>query len=181
MTTHPPDDGQRPGLRAPQFGMTTLLSVMAGLCVVFAVWAAGGAVLAFVVVLLLLAVFAHVAGNAVGTKLKENGGHRPRKKNAQPRAVELSGEHYAPATKLGEKSSLGLTIFVMTVVGFLIGAVGGGGLLTYLNWEKVIWPSIALAAIACGVLGGLAGFMTSSFIHVMIGAHIDAWRHGRRK
>jgi lipid-binding SYLF domain-containing protein len=181
MTTHPPDDGPRPGLHAPQFGMTTLLAGMAGLSVVFAVWAAGGPVAAFVVILFILAVIAHVAGNAVGTKLKENGSRRPRNDDAQTKTIELSSEHYAPTTKLSEKSSLGVTIIILTVAGFVIGAVGGGGLLTYLNWEKIIWPSIALAAIASGVLGGLAGFMMSSFVHVMFVAQLQAWRHGRRK
>lgn len=180
MTLHPPDDGHRPGLPPPQFGMRTLLTVVAGLCVVFAVWAAGGPVLAFVVILLLLAVIAHVAGNAIGTKLKENGNRRRAEQNEQPNIIELSGDHYAPQTKLGEKSSLGLTIILSTALGFLAGAVGGGGLLTYLNWEKIIWPSIALAAVACGVLGGLAGFMMSSFIHVTVVAHLHAWRHGRK-
>jgi lipid-binding SYLF domain-containing protein len=161
--------------------MTTLLSVMAGLCVVFAVWAAFGPVAAFVVILLFLAIFAHVAGNAVGTKLKENGSRRHEKKQRQSHKVELSGEHYAPATNLSERSSLGVTIFVLTVVGFVVGAVGGGGLLTLLNWEKIVWSGIAVAAIASGVLGGLAGFMMSSFVHVVIVAQIQAWRHGRRR
>lgn len=176
MKIFPSDNGLRP----PQFGMATLLWVVAGLCAVFAVWGTAGPFAALVVVFFSLAVFAHVAGNALGTKLKESSSSRPGNQARERQTTELSSEHYAPATNLSEKSSLGITILVMTLVGITLGAIVGGGLLTILNWEKIVWQSIALAAIASGVLGGLAGFMASSFVHVMIDAHIQAWRHGRR-
>lgn len=180
MTIRPPDDGLRPGLPPPQFGMATLLWAMAVLCVVFAVLGAAGPVAALVVVFFCIAVFAHVAGNALGTKLKENGSRRAAKPTPRDRSADLSHEHYAPATNLGEKASLGITTFITTLVGMTLGGVVGGGLLTVFNWEKIVWPSIAVAAIASGVLGGLAGFLASSFVHVMIEAHVQAWRHGRR-
>ena len=73
MTDSPPKSSDtRPGLKPPQFGLKTLFWLVALLCGVLATlqWSPliGAAVL-----LLGAAVFAHVAGNALGSRLRANG------------------------------------------------------------------------------------------------------------
>ena len=62
---------QRPGLKPPQFGMSTVLWLFAGLAVAMFAFRTAGPLLATVIVLFALAIGVHVIGNAMGTKLRD--------------------------------------------------------------------------------------------------------------
>ncbi len=113
-----------------------------------------------------LAIFAHVAGNALGTRLRNHGNVRVDAGPA-PRPRIASEEHFAPATRLSEHHRLGWWMWVMTGLGALLGACAGGAFLAAVNWERATVANVSLAASSCAVLGGLLGFWTGSFAQVV--------------
>lgn len=179
-------DDRRPGLEAPQLRLATMLWIVALLCSIFAVMGTAGPYAAFVLILLILAVFAHVSGNALGTRLRENG-NRPISSDGEKlnrprfRTRPLNNDDYAPTTQLGRRYALGFVVLIATSVGALLGAAGGGSLLIFLNWQRITIYAIGFAILFCGLLGGFAGFLTSSFLHVLLGAQSEAVRHAKRR
>ena len=153
------------------------------LCAVFALMGTVGALGAAALILFVLAVIAHVAGNSLGTQLRASGDrtHANRAGGKPVPRETLTDKDYAPKSKLAERYSLGIVIVVLTSLGAILGAGAGGLGLALLNWERLTWPSLVVAGIACGVLGGLIGFCTSSFVHVLFDAQLQALRGARRR
>src|SRR5688572_27186209 len=114
-------------LPPPRFGLRTLLLVVTGCAVIFAMsnWLSPIALAG--VVMLVLCVIAHVAGNAIGTRLRELG---PSRRSGRDSAAEPlarpQGADFAPVTRLSQRQSLGWPIILGTAGGTLAGAVGGG-------------------------------------------------------
>jgi len=131
---------------------------------------------------LLLCIGAHVAGNAMGNRLREqpNGRTGIEAEFRQSRA-KLTAEHFAPATRLRESSSLGWPLFIAT----LVGLVGGGALGAY--WVILSSPqmpaelNIVVGIVACGVLGGIFSFVGVGFLHVGGSALWQALQAGQRR
>lgn len=116
---------------------------------------------------LLLCMGAHVAGNALGTRMRQP----PREKasaeaEAKAPRARLDAEHFAPPTRLRESHSPGWPLLVAT----LIGLVGGGALGGY--WVILSSPqppaelNIAVGVVAYGVLGGIFSFIGVGFLQV---------------
>jgi len=129
-------------------------------------------------VLLVLAVFAHVAGNALGTRLRASGdqplpghgaGSRP------PRRARA--EDFAPTTRLSERRQLGKPTLIATLAGVVLGGTLGGYGLTLLM-QRATLPTVMLAVGAAAVLGGIWAFLTASFVQVSLGA---AWQATREE
>ena len=59
--------------RPLQFRLATLLKIVAVLCLLLGSLKAFGPLFALAVLLLMLTLFAHVAGNAMGTRLRQEG------------------------------------------------------------------------------------------------------------
>ncbi len=175
----------RPGLRPPQFRLSTLMWLVAALCAVFALAGVVGPYGTLVLVLFVLAVFAHVAGNALGTRLRENGDRPQPPDDRTPLKLPLNRpplqDEFAPKTQLGERRPMPWTHLIVTCSGVLVGASLGGLLLTLLNWDRITIASMLFAIFACGVLGGLAGFGIGSFVRVMIGVQSQALREAKRR
>ena len=155
-------------LRPPQFGLRTLLGMMTACGMLFALaqWLhpAAVALLAFLIV----SVFCHVAGNAIGTRLRQIGG-AAEPQDAVPKAIERPRpHHFAPPTVLSRRQSLGWIILVATSVGVLSGAIGGGYWTFLASAGPADVTSIATGVIAFAVLGGLAAFMTIGFVQVLV-------------
>lgn len=178
-----PHEHVTPGLQPPQFRLRTMFWFIALLCAVFALMGTVGPLGAAALVLFVLAAIAHVAGNSLGTRLRASGdqSHATGAGDKATRPGSLSENDYAPKSKLAERYSLGATIVVLTTLGVILGAGGGGFGLALLNWERLTWPALVLAGVACGVLGGLIGFCASSFVHVLLGAQLQALRGARRR
>jgi hypothetical protein len=168
----------RPRLRPPQFGLRTLLLLVAACGALCALrqWLDPIAIAALI--FLGLTVFCHVAGNAIGTRLREIGDRSDRATSDQPTVgIRPPREQdFAPPTHLGQRQSLGWTIVIASSFGVTAGAVGGG-LWTFLAGHGHVGPlNIAVGVIAFAVLGGIAAFATVSFTQVLAGAMWQAMK-----
>jgi hypothetical protein len=172
MTANPKSKIENPkSLRPPQFGLRTLLALVAACGGLLALrqWIDPIAVAA--IAFLALSVFCHVAGNCIGTRLREIGDNRDLPLNDSPTAlVAPRAQDFAPVTHLGGRQSLGWTIIIASSVGIASGAVGGG-LWTFAASRGQAGPlNITVGIVAFGVLGGLAAFATVGFAQVLFGA-----------
>ena len=158
-------------LRPPQFGLRSLLLAVTACAVLAAAsrWVSPIAIAALV--FLLLSIVAHVAGNAIGTRLRELGS-RPGDdempsdaKRRRPRAGD-----FAPAPRLGERRGLGWPILIAALGGAFAGGLGGAVWTLLASRGPVGLLNIAVGAVAFAVLGGIASFGAFGFIQVGIGA-----------
>ena len=166
-----------PGLSIPTFRLSTLMIVMAITCMGLALMKVVSPFLSGLAVLLLLLVFAHVLGNALGTQLRQSSRH------AQPLSLDddiptpgnvRDTRILAPQTRLSHRSRLGLGTKIMTGIGAVLGAIGGGWLLWWSMKGETSTPAMGLGVVSCGVLGGFVGFAVSSLLGVLGGAVVQA-------
>ncbi len=163
---------KRKSLRPPQFRLRTLLMLVAAFGILLALrqWISPMAIAA--IAFLAVSIFFHVAGNAIGTRLRQIGdlpdvstadGNSPARRPPQPR-------DFAPVTPLSRRSNLGWMIIVASSIGATTGAVGGG-LWTFAAGNGHIGAlNIVVGVVAFAVLGGIAAFATFGFIQVLGGA-----------
>jgi hypothetical protein len=122
--------------------------------------------------LLGLSIVAHVAGNAIGTRLRDSAGRRSFSRSARPRPIPI-----APASHLSERKSLGWPILIAPLCGMIAGGLGGG-FWTLATIRGPVEPAaIAVGALAYAILGGMAAFATAAFSLVLAGAMWQALRH----
>ncbi len=111
-----------------------------------------------VLILLLLVVGAHVAGNAIGTRLRDGAPQPNRKRSPGMLTTPLEEQHYAPTTKLAWKMVARLDHSPLHDQWRIMGM--GGGLywmhVTYGN--ELEWISIIVTLAAFGVLVVLEHF-----------------------
>ena len=165
-----------PGLRPPQFGLRTLLLLVTLCAIVLAAsqwlsaWTIAG------LVLLGLSIFAHVAGNAIGTRLRELGSQPERKQLDSPAERLRARAQFAPVTRLGQRHNLGWPIIIATLSGLIAGGVGGGAW-TLLTSRGPLEPAaVGLGVIAFAALGGILAFGIVGFAQVLVGAIWQAMR-----
>lgn len=135
-----------------------------------------------IVILFALCVVAHVAGNAIGTKLREFG-DTPLEADDTPAGVhpiaKPAPSDFAPVTRLRQRRPLGRRILFITGCGALLGALVG-----YLGIEWLVegptdWQVCAMGAFGSAVLGGIWTFAAASFIQVTFGEFLHARRESR--
>jgi hypothetical protein len=126
-------------------------------------------------VFLALSVAGHVAGNAIGTRLRQMGDEPQEPLAAVHIGRRIPQAHeFAPATSLSQRYSLGWSIIVASSIGVASGAVGGG-LWTFAAGRGHAGSfDIAIGVVAFATLGGLAAFATVSFAQVLCGAFWQA-------
>ncbi len=112
--------------RVPQFRLRTLFLLIAVLAVLFAVMGTIGPIASAALLLFLCMVGLHVAGNALGTTLRDDSSARFRWQNAT--AIESESKPAAnrstmTAPRLSEHTPLGWIRYAI----FFIGALVGGG------------------------------------------------------
>src|SRR2546423_5832014 len=172
MAANPKSKIQNPkSLRPPQFGLRTLFALVAACGGLLALrqWLDPIAIAA--IAFLALSMFCHVAGNCLGTRLREIGDNRdlppddPSSTRTSPRPQD-----FAPVTHLGRRHSLGWTIVVASSVGLASGAIGGGLWTFAASRGPPGILNIAVGVIAFGILGGLAAFATVGLAQVLLGA-----------
>jgi hypothetical protein len=173
MITTPKSKIQNPkSLRPPQFGLRTLLLLVAACGALLALrqWLDPIAIAALA--FLALTVFCHVAGNAIGTRLREIGDQGSTLADDQPTiGIRCPREQdYAPPTHLSQRQSLGWTIVIASSVGVTTGAIGGGLWTFVAAHGQAGLLNIAVGVIAFAVLGGMAAFAVVGFAQVLAGA-----------
>jgi hypothetical protein len=170
------------GLTPPRFSLRTMLLVVTALCCLFAVMAGVGMIWSAVLLLFLSLVVAHVLGNSLGTKLRDQTSRqieaerasRPPVAAAAPSPSELAE---APR-RLTERTSLHRVTFVMAGLGAFVGAeLGGVGVAAI--YPQASNSAVALGVLSAAVLGALTGFLASSFIAVVRQALAEAHRGAR--
>jgi len=174
----PPSDYRRP-LRPPQFTLRALILLVTLLAVLFSLVNVLHPIVMAGLILLVLLIAAHVAGNVIGTRLREVG-DRPVTKDGReipPRRFNPAVDRasFAPPTDLARKISLGLPLLLVTTTGALAGGFAGGTW-AWLATGADQWLSIAIGAIAFGFLGGFGSFAAFSFTQVLLGAWWQASR-----
>lgn len=172
------DTSPRPALRPPQFRLSTLLWGVTGCGLLFATMMAAGPIGGFALLLLVLAIIAHVAGGAIGTRLREIGSVRdpPEKISSHPRSEPVPRHEFAPETQLCRRTAVSRTMVGFTIAGAVLLGMIGSAFLLWLTWGRVNLPTTIVAIGSSCMLGGLLGFMCSSFAQVAGGA----WRQARR-
>jgi hypothetical protein len=158
-------------LGPPQFGLRTMLLIVSSVAVLLGLSQWMSPISFAALLLLILSIIAHVAGNVIGTRLKEVQRARKKEEPEEPRA-SLRSEHFAPTTKLGGRQSLGWLPLGCGIGGFVIGAILGCAWTAYLLGSEFDWGTLALAALAFGALGGIGGFLVVGFSK----AFWDAWQ-----
>lgn len=152
------------------FLVTTIVGVVCGLFT----WLPAASVVG--VLLIALSVVAHVAGNAIGTRLRAQSDHsikQPRV-DLQHTAPETA---LAPTTSLSEHSSLGWIIVLPTLLGAAAGMLGG------VLWMRMAYGQgselgiLAIGSIAFATLGAFAAFCLATLTHVTAVAISQALRH----
>ena len=167
-------------LEPPRYRLSSLFFWMAVLCGLLATMKVVSSEMAFLMTLLVLAVIAHVAGNVIGTQLRHRGDQAMRGsmgknvRNSHRRRV--NPQEFAPTTDLRRRTALGRTMVVMTAAGAVSSFLAGGILLAWANQHQLTAASLILGASALGVIGGLAGYLSSCFFEVLGGAVIQAQR-----
>ena len=131
------------------------------------------------VVLLILSVLAHVAGNVIGSRLRDG---KTKVKSIipdpdRPQPPALRDDHFAPVSKLGRRHTLGWIPLISATLGLVIGAVGGGFGTAILLSRSFDWFPVIIAACAFGALGGFGGFLVVSFIQALG----EAWHEAARE
>ena len=173
-------DDHRPGLKPPRFSLASLFVGVAMLGVLFAVANYFGSYATLLLILFALTITAHVAGNAIGTQLRENGNRRPLASHEAPQQKRrpVASTDFAPPSQLHHRSALGTPILITTSMGSVAGAVlGGYGLTTFM--EHPTLQAILLGVVASAVLGGIWTFAASSFLQVASSALRQAARDAK--
>jgi FtsH-binding integral membrane protein len=157
----PSEDESRP----LQFRLATLLKIVAVLCLLLGSLKSFGPLFALAVLLLMLTLFAHVAGNAMGTRLRQEG-NRTAQQSPDRISIDTS-QHVGIGTPLGKRASLGRGMILVTILGVVSGAILGGTLLAWTHSNQLTFFSLTLGVFASGVIGGLSGFLAGSFLSVL--------------
>jgi hypothetical protein len=164
-------------LGPPQFGLRALLLAVSCLAVLFGLWHWMSPITFAALLLLVLSIIAHVAGNVIGGRLRDGQAGQRAAQEKHEHVSDLHDGHFAPVTKLGHRQSLGLLPIISAATGTFVGAGLGGGWTAMVTQPTVDWSPVVVAVIAFGVLGGLGGFLTAGFIKALN----DAWSEAANK
>ena len=153
-----------PPLRPPQFGLTTLLLVMAAISALLAVMNSVGGVWSMIILLSLALVGAHVVGNALGTTLRDQASSEPpRRIDAPALGAAAAARQLASSGQLLTHRRLGAVTRAVAVMGALLG--GGLGVLAALHLQLPA-PGLVLISASLAVVGAWFGFLGSCFFVV---------------
>jgi hypothetical protein len=154
-----------------------MLAMVAVSCLM-AVGTAVGMTLSLAMLFFVGLITAHVLGNSLGTKLRDRAttsfaGDGPLDEAERTKAPVLKLPANLAPGRLGQHKQLSRVAPAMAGGGAVLGAFVGGTL------SALIYPEAGAAAIALGVcsaavLGGLGGFLASSFVTVILGAWREA-------
>ena len=122
------------------------------------------------VLVLLASIGMHVAGNAIGTRLRDDTDRELEARHRGPVFRAVVPEH-AP-TRLERSESLGRLVPVSAAIGGVAGGVIGGGALAFV--VKSSAAGAVLGGVSSAVIGGLAGFLLAGFVEIIRSSIADA-------
>ncbi len=114
------------------------------------------------VVVLLASVGMHVAGNALGTRLRDA---TDRDLLRRPQSSDRVALPLPAPTHLERRSSLGRLVPVSAVIGAACG--GTGGAVSLLMFAACSPAGAVLGGVSSAVVGGLIGFLGASFVEIL--------------
>jgi hypothetical protein len=113
------------------------------------------------VAVVLASIAMHVAGNAIGTSLRDTADRRLERVPGQaPTAVPR-----AAPSHLERHTSLGRLVPVSAGIGAVCGGVAGSTTLVVLAAASL--PGAVLGGLSSAVIGGLLGFLAASFVEII--------------
>ncbi len=122
------------------------------------------------VLVLLASIGMHVAGNAIGTRLRDHTDRELEARHRGPVFREAVPEH-AP-TRLERSESLGRLVPVSAAIGGVAGGAIGGGSLALL--VKSSAAGAVLGGVSSAVIGALVGFLLAGFVEIIRTSIADA-------
>ena len=172
---------QRNRVRPLQFRLATMFLAVTAFCLLLTTFQALSLLSISAGTILALAIFAHIAGNAIGVRLRTEG-DREKSETSLPSTdfhstrQKLQPQDFAPDSLLRRHVAIGRPMVVTTTIGAMLGAVVGGIALASVNQDHLRLTSLLVGASAFSVIGALAGFLGGSFIGVFSSAVFQAQR-----
>jgi len=162
-------------LNPPQFRLKTMLLGVGMLCALLTVMVAVGMAWALGLLMLVLLIAGHVAGNALGTQLRD--GALPNEPY-QPDVADPVGDppHSSPVDlswnspqtgRMQKKMPVGWLWIGLTVAGAIGGGILGGLLFHGLYGVRAGLAPISAAILASAILTAMAVFLTGTFIDMV--------------
>jgi len=122
------------------------------------------------VLVLLASIGMHVAGNAIGTRLRDDTDRGLDARGREPFHRSAVPEH--SPTLLERSESLGRLVPVSAAIGGLAGGLIGGGALALFVKSSI--AGTVLGGISSAVIGGLLGFLLAGFVEIIRTSIADA-------
>jgi hypothetical protein len=167
----------RSARRPFQFGLRALLLAMACLSVLFTVMSLVGPMWSTILVWFLVLAAAHVVGNCWGSRSWGADESTLGEEAESPVSERLAARGpllEMSATQLRETTKLGWMMPLAASGSAVLGGAIGVGFLLWLGFEQVGYAGIVVGGCSAAVVGGLAGFLASSFVSVARGAWQEA-------
>jgi hypothetical protein len=159
------------GAKLPwQFGLKGMLLAVTALCVLFALMGAVGMLGAVVLAWFGLLAAAHVVGNAVGTRLRDDVDRQMRERkllDEEPGQMLLAAPRPPPNKLAPVKLHENTRVSRLAIACAALGVVGGGtfGLTTL--WGQANAVGVAVGAISLAILAGFFCFTAGSFMQMV--------------
>lgn len=175
------------GLPPPRFGLRSLLWFVTLVGIAIVIWQAVGPRIGAALGLAAATIFLHVAGNALGNRLRDSAPTRspstfvPHGAAPLQRGGPLHEDHFAPVTRLSCKAPVSRRIFQFAVA---VAAFSGGCGAWCVNWlypHTANWGTLLVGGVASGAIGGVFSFWLLSLAHVLLGAWWQAHRHSEHR
>jgi len=151
---------QPPELPRFRYSLQSLFVAVAAFCFLLGGMVAAGPIGGFVLFLGVMAVAAHVFGAVLGKSLRDATSERLAQKPVErsPIVVVPNPEEAAWQHQPIEPNLVG-----PIGIGAVIGAIAGGSVLAWLNWERATIANVAFGTAAFATLGRIGGFALMSF------------------
>lgn len=171
MTNQPDFEVQSPPKR-PQFTLRSMFLATAILAVVFSVMGYIGPVASAALLLAAAVIGLHVAGNSIGTTLRDSAPMRPPESGAPADFAARAAAIPRASSRLCERTPLRWPIRTMS----LIAGAGGGlfGAILLHEWIGTSISALAVVTLSFIVLGVLLGFLLGSFLEILLRAWSQA-------
>lgn len=180
---------RRPEPQLFRFGLRQLFFAVAAAAGFLTLLAATDGPWPWIIAFLAALVAAHVAGNSLGTRLRDTsvdvrqwratyGAGAPDDPAATPQPIKWAELSLPEPTPLRlHQPAPRRRVQGATILGALGCGAGGAVALAYVAGEQATWPGFIVGAISCGVMGAWLAMLVSSFWMIAR----QAWKHANGK